>query len=195
MKSTLLILVILALASFSSYFFYTKGIRDGYMKAISDIEALTPTNTPTATVTPVPTATPRVTRTPAPQAPRTSTTWGGPELWVQVNKRRLENGVQALSSKDEVCTIASIRLNELLDLGKLDGHEGFSSLPDRRPDLKWIYEKYNLSEFLLSGASSAQEAVSMWENTLGHKKLLTGGEYVWGCIYAQNSFAVAITAY
>lgn len=121
--------------------------------------------------------------------------WGGPELWALVNKRRVQLGVNPLSQKDELCTIASIRLNELLELKKLDGHEGFSTLPDRRADLKWIYEKYNLSEFLLSGASSASEAVSSWENTLGHKKLLTGGEYVWGCIYAQNTFAVAITAY
>jgi len=24
---------------------------------------------------------------------------------------------------------------------------------------------------------------------------LSGGEYVWGCVYAQNTFAVAIAAY
>lgn len=121
--------------------------------------------------------------------------WNGPQLWEAVNKRRKQLGVNELGQRDELCTIASIRLNELLALGKLDGHEGFSSLPNRRSDLKWIYEKYNMSEFLLSGAESPDEAVSMWENTLGHKKLLTGGEYVWGCIYAQNTFAVAIAAY
>lgn len=121
--------------------------------------------------------------------------WGGPELWEAVNARRKEFGVNTLASQAEICTVASIRLNELLELGKLDGHEGFSSLPERRSDLTWIYEKYTLSEFLLSGAKTPQEAVSLWENTLGHKKLLTGGEYVWGCIYAQAGFAVAITAY
>lgn len=121
--------------------------------------------------------------------------WSGPELWEAVNKRRQELGVNAMSSQPELCTIASIRLNELLELGKLDGHEGFSTLPDRRPDLKWIFEKYNISEFLVSGASTALEAVQLWENTLGHKKLLTGGEYVWGCTYAQNGFGVAISAY
>jgi uncharacterized protein YkwD len=121
--------------------------------------------------------------------------WGGPELWEVVNKRRVELGVNALSQKDELCTIASIRLNELLELGKLDGHEGFGNLEERRPDLAWIFDKYNLSEFLAAGASSAQDTVDLWENTLAHKKLMTGGEYVWGCIYAQNSFAVAITAY
>lgn len=58
--------------------------------------------------------------TPAPKAKE----WGGPELWTAVNNRRVELGVNALSTKEELCTIASIRLNQLLELGKLDGHEG-----------------------------------------------------------------------
>lgn len=122
--------------------------------------------------------------------------WGGPELWEAVNKRRVEFGVNPLNQADELCTIASLRLNEQIELGKLDGHEGFGNLDERREDLAWIFEKYGaVAEFLLAGADTANEAVSLWENTLAHKKLLTGGEYVWGCIYAQNSFAVAITAY
>jgi len=121
--------------------------------------------------------------------------WTGPELWEEVNKRRQELGVNSLSTKSELCTIASIRLNQLLELGTLDGHEGFGSLPEEREDLLWIFEKYNLTEFLVAGAENPKEAVSLWENTLGHKKLLTGGEYVWGCIYGQEGFGVAITAF
>jgi len=120
--------------------------------------------------------------------------WGGPNLWEAVNKRRVELGVNPLKQRDELCTIASIRLNQLLELGKLDGHAGFVPVLDR-PDLKWISEKYNTSEFLAQGYSSASETIQAWEDTLGHKALLAGGEYVWGCIYAQNSFAVAIAAY
>lgn len=127
--------------------------------------------------------------------PIPQTNWGGPQLWEAVNKRRVQLGVGALSVKDEVCTIASIRLNQLLEMGKLDGHVGFSNMPKDRPDLKYIFDKYNLSEFLVSGASSPQNAVDLWENTLGHKELMSGGQYVWGCIYAQNGFGVAITAY
>jgi len=129
-------------------------------------------------------------------APKTSSpSWSGPDLWEAVNKRRIELGVNPLSTKSELCTIASIRLNQLLALGTLDGHEGFSKMPEERADLVWIFEKYNLTEFLVAGADSPQEAVSLWENTLGHSKLLDGGEYVWGCIYAQEGFGVAITAY
>jgi hypothetical protein len=132
----------------------------------------------------------------APKAPvQQKITWGGPQLWEAVNKRRVQLGVNPLSVRDEICTIASIRLNQILELGKLDGHVGFSNMSQDRPDLKWIFEKYNLSEFLVSGAGSPEEAVSLWENTLGHKELLSGGQYVWGCIYAQNGFGVAIAAY
>jgi uncharacterized protein YkwD len=145
----------------------------------------------TSTTKPVSSANP----TGKPAAQPVKITWGGLQLWDAVNKRRTELGVNPLSTKEEVCTIASIRLNQLLELGKLDGHVGFSNLPEARPDLKWIFEKYNLSEFLVSGATSAQEAVSLWENTLGHKELLTGGQYVWGCTYAQAGFGVAIAAY
>lgn len=120
--------------------------------------------------------------------------WGGPELWEAVNKRRVEFGVNKLTRKDELCTIASIRLNQLLELNKLDGHAGFRPVLDRS-DLKWISDKYNISEFLAQGYGSPEETVKGWENTLGHRGLMTGGEYVWGCIYSQNSFAVAISAY
>ena len=120
--------------------------------------------------------------------------WGGPELWEAVNKRRIERGVNVLSKKDELCTIASIRLNQLLELNSLDGHAGFVPTLDR-PDLKWIKDKYDISEFLIMGYQTPLAAVDAWEHTLGHKELLTGGQFVWGCIYAQDTFGVAITAF
>lgn len=142
-----------------------------------------------------PTSTPIVLRTTSPSPRPKTPNWTGPQLWEAVNKSRVEHGVNPLKQADELCTIASIRLNELLELGKLDGHEGFSNLAERRPDLKWIFEKYTIAEFLIAGAISAQDAVDAWLNTLGHSKLITGGEYVWGCTYAQNGFGVAIAAF
>lgn len=120
--------------------------------------------------------------------------WGGPDLWDAVNKRRVEMGVNPLKKKDELCTVAAIRLNQLLDLGKLDGHAGFVPTLER-PDLQWIREKYTLNEFLIVGYLTPQETVKGWEHTLGHRSLVAGGEHSWGCIYAQNTFGVAITAY
>lgn len=118
--------------------------------------------------------------------------WGGPELWEAINKRRVELGVGPLSKKDELCTIASIRLNQLLALGTLDGHAGFEGVLNRFPEVR---QKYNIAEFLIVGYLTPTEAVAGWEHTLGHRGLLAGGEYVWGCVYSQDTFGVAIAAY
>jgi len=85
--------------------------------------------------------------------------WGGPELWEAVNKRRVELGVGSLSKKDELCTVASIRLNQLLALGTLDGHAGFEPTLSR-PDLAYIKEKYNVAEFLIVGYLTPAESVT-----------------------------------
>jgi len=191
--------LVLFLASLIGVYFL--GMVNGYKLAAEDAEIeiskliddfiaqqqliprnLVPTSTPVTTGVPITTI--------------NKVIWGGPELWEAVNKRRQEFGVNPLSPKNELCTIASIRLNELLDLGNLDNHEGFSNLSERREDIKWIFDNYStVAEFLALGGQTPEKTVSMWENTLGHKILLTGGEYVWGCIYAQNSFAVAIAAF
>lgn len=191
------VLVVSAAASVLLHLVYFLGYSQGYTHGVGKTQESLSSSQPRASAkiptTAAPTPTPQVVVV-NPARPKTPN-WSGPELWEAVNKRRRESGVNALNNQSELCTIASIRLNELLELGRLDGHEGFGTLPDRRPDLKWIFEKYNISEFLVSGAESAAEAVSLWENTLGHKKLLSGGEYVWGCTYAQNGFGVAIAAY
>ncbi len=177
--------VVLLLLSLVTVYF--AGLLQGY--SLGQTDTVSPLET-TFSTTPVPTKS-----FPSPQPPP-SISWGGPGLWEAVNKRRIELGVNSLRQRDELCTIASIRLNQLLELDKLDAHEGFTNLEERRPDLSWIFEKYStIAEFLAQGGDSPQETVSLWENTLGHKKLLSAGEYVWGCIYAQNSFAVAIAAF
>jgi len=178
---------------------YLIGLVQGYQRAYSDVQLEYTEIIREASyqeyLLPMMTPAPESTTAPK-QTAIQEITWGGPELWQAVNDKRQEYGVNPLGQRDELCTIASIRLNELLALGILDGHEGFSNLQDRRPDMEWIFQKYsNMAEFLAMGGETPGETVSMWENTLGHKKLLTGGEFVWGCIYAQNSFAVAITAY
>jgi uncharacterized protein YkwD len=174
---------------------FVAGYVRGYGTGKTETEAVLQkflANRVSATTKPV--ATPGASITPK-VVVQPKTAWGGPQLWDAVNARRIQLGVNPLSVREEICTIASIRLNQILELGKLDGHVGFSNMATDRPDLKWIFEKYNLSEFLVSGADSPQEAVSLWENTLGHKELLNGGQYVWGCVYAQNGFGVAIAAY
>ncbi len=119
--------------------------------------------------------------------------YSGPELWEAVNKARVEHGVQSLSQRDILCTIAAIRLAQIRELGKLDGHDGFQGVYDKYKDRSDM--PGNIAEFLISGYPTAEQAVIAWLDTLGHKKLITGGEYVWGCIYAADSFGVAITGF
>lgn len=132
------------------------------------------------------------TKTPAPvHLPQADYT--GPQLWEAVNKARVTHGVSPLSGRDILCTIAAIRLSQIQRLGRLDDHAGFDA----------VFEKYknnpeipgNVSEFLISGYPTPDQAVDAWLNTLGHKKLITGGEYKWGCVYANSGFGVAITGF
>lgn len=182
---------------------YVLGLVRGYRLASDDTSKQLVTLTEnldekvSPTITPIPSPTSTVSNIVSQQKTSLPTaTWGGPDLWEAVNARRVEFGVNPLQTRDDLCTIASIRLNELLELGKLDGHEGFSNMSEDRPDLAYIFENYSaIAEFLAYGGKTAEETVDLWQNTLGHRKLLEGGEYVWGCIYAQNTFAVAITAY
>ena len=172
---------------------YILGFRHGVISATGEYESLLIKILEEKMGVGVPTPIPQPAHVPIPR--QKEITWGGPDLWDEVNDKRVENGVNMLKQKDELCTIASIRLNELLEAGKIDNHEGFSDLAERREDLKWIFEKYSIAEFLLQGAETPEDAANMWYNTLGHKKIITGGEYTWGCIYAQDSFAVGIADY
>jgi len=137
----------------------------------------TPTNPPANTPIPTPTTKP--------------TYYSGPQLWEAVNQARVANGVNPLKQLDLLCTIASIRLNHQLALGTLDNHARFEET------VKSVQGtgKYTIGEFLVAGYPTAQAAVDAWYNTLGHKKLITGGEFIWGCTYAQDGFGVAIAAY
>lgn len=119
--------------------------------------------------------------------------YSGPELWESVNKARIEHGVGRLLQKDILCTIAAIRLSQIRELDKLDNHDGFQGVYDKYKEDKNM--PTNVSEFLISGYPTPDQVVAGWLDTLGHKKLITGGEYVWGCIYAADGFGVAITGF
>ena len=119
--------------------------------------------------------------------------YSGPELWEAVNKSRIEHGVAPLSQRDILCTISAIRLAQIRELGKLDGHDGFQGVYDKYKDRSDMPNA--VAEFLISGYPTAEQAVAGWLDTLGHKKLITVGEYVWGCIYAADGVGVAITGF
>ncbi len=137
-----------------------------------------------------PNPTPRTTQV---GTPTYGKSFSGPQLWEAVNKKRIEYGVGVLERNDSLCSIASFRLNQLLDLGKLDNHAGFNELW-QNPDSQyaWIFKQYQITEYILYNSNAnATDAVNQWDNTMGHQTLLRGGQFRWGCIYAQNGFGVA----
>lgn len=146
------------------------------------------------TVTPRPTlSAPPARRAPAPPPE----TFNGPQLFEAVNRRRKEYGVGALARNDDLCSLASYRLNQMLPAGTIDNHKGFMEIAgDKNSPFAYIFERYNITEFLIYlYPGSATDAVQKWDETLGHRKLLNGGEYTIGCTYAQNGIGVAIVGY
>lgn len=116
----------------------------------------------------------------------------GVELFQAVNTARRAHGVGELSQKNELCTVASIRLNQQLELGKLDNHAGFNGVLDKYKD-QLPYNR--IAENLADGYNSAVETVQAWEGSPGHAVLLKDGSFVWGCTAANHGFAVLIAAF
>lgn len=130
--------------------------------------------------------------------------FSGPELWKAVNAKREEKGTNELASNSWACSIAAIRLNDNLRLGNgtLDNHAGFDRALEQ---VTKPYEKEPIPkgenplpeyflEFLVY-AYNAEEAIKLWENTMGHKDLFEKQDYKYGCAYAQGGYGVVITAY
>ena len=160
-------------------------------KKVEDYESLKNTPVPSPTLSPTPTIRPKTVTS------YKKSGFDGPQLWEAVNQRRIEHGVGTLQRNDNLCSIASFRLNELLVLGKLDNHAGFNALwqnPDSQ--FAWIFKKYQITEFLVyDSGGTALDAVNLWDNTMGHQILLRGGEFSIGCTYAQGGFGVAEAGY
>lgn len=122
------------------------------------------------------------------------TYYTGVELWDQIQKYRKSKGVPEFRQDNTLCTLTSIRVNQLINLGKLDDHRGFEPLVDEYRSSGKI-EFGNLGENILMGYPTAAEAVKAWDSSLGHKALMIDGSYVWACASANHGFAVLIAAY
>ncbi len=118
----------------------------------------------------------------------------GVELWNEIQKYRTEHGVPEFRQDITLCTIASIRLNQLIELGKLDNHDGFAPLVDQfRNDGRLIHT--NIAENILTGYSTPASAVTAWDGSPGHQSLLKDGAYVFACTAANHGFAVLVAAF
>lgn len=127
-----------------------------------------------------------------PQESVTVPTYTGAELWEAVQLYRRAHDLPEFQQANELCTVASIRLNELLELGKLDNHEGFRP----RADQFFIdHPEWNhINENLALGYQTAVATVEWgWDQSLGHRALIQSREHPYACTAANRGFAVLIT--
>jgi uncharacterized protein YkwD len=122
------------------------------------------------------------------------TYYTGVDLWNEIQKYRKSKGVPEFRQDNTLCTLTSIRVNQLINLGKLDDHKGFEPLVNEYRSQGKI-QFGNLGENILMGYPTAIEAVKAWDGSLGHKALMIDGSYVWACASANHGFAVLIAAY
>lgn len=118
----------------------------------------------------------------------------GVELWDKIQQYRREHGVPEFKQDNTLCTLTSIRLNQLIQLGRLDNHDGFEPLVNQFRDQNKV-SFGNLAENILQGYPNPDEALKAWDSSLGHQALLKSGAYVWACASANHGYAVLIAAY
>lgn len=116
----------------------------------------------------------------------------GQDLWQAVQNYRRAHNLFPFQQSNELCTVASIRLNEQIELGKLDNHSGFNARAEQffadHPD--WTA----INENLASGYETAVAAVEWgWDQSLGHQALIKSTDYHYACAAANHGFAVLIT--
>ncbi len=122
----------------------------------------------------------------------TPPTFTGEDLWTAVQNYRRAHNLPEFAMSTELCTVASIRLNEQLELGRLDNHDGFQARSDQffKDNPNWT----NINENLAAGYQTAVQTVEWgWDQSLGHKALIQSREYPKACTAANRGFAVLIT--
>lgn len=122
------------------------------------------------------------------KVPHPSYNYTGEDLFTEVNNYRRENNLGELAKDYNLCYLASFRLNQLLELGRLDNHQGFD---DFKPADKFKYEL--VGENLAQGYATAYEVVYKgWLGSPGHHLLLSDSRLTLGCTAASRGLAVLI---
>lgn len=111
----------------------------------------------------------------------------GDDIFRVINEYRRSVNVGELSLDPNLCYLSSLRLSQLLDLGKLDAHQGFI---DFDPANRFKYER--VGEDLAFGYPSARETVDAWEKSPGHNLVLKDPVNTLGCVAANRGYAIFI---
>jgi uncharacterized protein YkwD len=116
----------------------------------------------------------------------------GADLWQAVQNYRQSHNLPLFQQANELCTVASIRLNELLTLGHLDNHDGFKPRSEQffKDNPGWTSINENIAE----GYDTAVQTVEWgWDKSLGHQAVMQSRDFPKACTAANRSFSVLIT--
>lgn len=114
------------------------------------------------------------------------------ELWDNVQQLRMRYNITPFTKDDTLCEIAAIRLNQLLTLGTLDNHAGFSPLINQYKDSsKLTYT--NVSENTLAGYENPAKAVEAWNS--GENSLLRDPTFTHACTATNQGLSILIAAH
>jgi len=151
------------------------------------IQAATPKPTPTKKPTPIP-------PTPTKKPTHTTTTTGSAPspsdgLTQEVNAYRSAHGKGSLHTDQLLCSVASKRVNELIQRGSLDSHEGFQKYTEQ---IKQQFNKWWETIFYGSKSISPRDVVTIyWNGSQGHKDALLS-DATHGCGFVDSGYAVYV---
>lgn len=112
------------------------------------------------------------------------------ELFVAINEYRKTHNINQLQKSDTLCTIAQTRANQLLVLGKLDDHAGFSSLVHNQ-------QEFNSMGEIIQGGKQPNYAVHIvewgWGRSLtGHAESMRDPKWQYRCGGVAGYFSVFV---
>jgi len=99
---------------------------------------------------------------------------------VEVNRVRMNNGLSALVETPKLCAVSKVRLNEIKTNWS---HDGFSA--DR-----FCAINCTMGEDLAKNFRTAEQIVTAWEGSPGHKAVMLYSDAVYGCVATDGQYTV-----
>lgn len=111
-------------------------------------------------------------------------------LLDEINSYRTNHNLGKLVRNEELCIWVEERINQLVQKGSLDQHDGFRSQSQH-----YLKEKgfTKLAENIAQGQVSVTEVVASWDQSLAHKNTMQTQEMDVACAVFENSFGVLVT--
>ncbi|MDP3724204.1 MAG: hypothetical protein Q8R11_01065 [bacterium] len=150
-----------------------------------------PTPLPTETPEPIVSPTPEPTSLPPKPPPPPTFNYEGEDVWKALADYRKAHNKYQFAKDDRLCTLANMRLQELIALGTLDKHAGFKTYFADQGNFRAVGFR-KVSENLAYGFATAVAVIEWgWDtSTEGHREAQLTEEYSHACTVADQGYAV-----